>query len=141
MAMPTMASDSASKFALEGANESLWYELKPWNIKVTLVRLGFINSLAFHKVFYSSKRKETQGSSPYDSHYENMTQFVEKLIQRSPCNSESLAKAIFKVARAKRPLLRVPGTTEPRIFSFARRLLPRFLYRRLLCHFLPGIRQ
>jgi len=51
MAMPTMASYSASKFALEGANESLWHELKPWNYKVTLVRLGFINSLAFHKVF------------------------------------------------------------------------------------------
>ena len=85
MAMPTMASDSASKFALEGANESLWYELKPWNIKVTLVRLGFINSLAFHKVFYSSKRKETQGSPPYDSQYESMPQFVEKLIQKSPC--------------------------------------------------------
>lgn len=52
MAMPTMASYSASKFALEGANESLWHELKPWNYKVTLVRLGCINSLAFHKVFY-----------------------------------------------------------------------------------------
>jgi len=141
MAMPTMASYSASKFALEGASESLWYELKPWNIKVTLVRPGFINSLAFRKVFYSSKRKETQGSSPYDSHYENMTQFVEKLMQRSPCNSESVAKAIFKVARAKRPRLRVPGTTDARIFYFVRRLLPRFLYHRLLYHFLPGIRQ
>jgi short-subunit dehydrogenase len=141
MAMPTMASYSASKFALEGASESLWYELKPWNIKVTLVRPGFINSLAFRKVFYYKKRKQNQGPSPYDPHYENMTQFVEKLMQRSPCTSESVAKTIFKVARAKRPRLRVPGTTDARIFYFVRRLLPRFLYHRLLYHFLPGIRQ
>ncbi len=141
MAMPTMASYSASKFALEGASESLWYELKPWNIKVTLVRPGFINSLAFRKVFYSSKRKEYYGSSPYESHYKNMTQFVEKLMRRSPCTSESVAKAIFKVARSKRPRLRVPGTTDARIFYFVRRLLPRALYHKLLFHFLPGIRQ
>ena len=49
MAMPTMAVYSASKHALEGATESLWYELKPWNIKVTLVQPGFINSKGFEK--------------------------------------------------------------------------------------------
>lgn len=141
MAMPTMASYSASKFALEGASESLWYELKPWNIHVSLVRPGFINSLAFRKVFYSKKRREHQGSSPYDSHYKNMTLFVEKLMRKSPCTSESVAKAIFKVARAKKPRLRVSGTTDARIFYFVRRLLPRVLYHKLLYSFLPGIRQ
>ena len=85
MAMPTMASYCASNFALKEANEALYYKLKTWIIKVTLIRLGFINSLAFYKVFCSSKRKETQGSPPYDSQYESMLQFVEKLIQKSPC--------------------------------------------------------
>ncbi len=141
MAMPTMASYSASKFALEGASESLWYELKPWNIHVTLVRPGFINSLAFRKVFYSKKRQESQGASPYDPHYENMTQFVEKLMRKSPCTSESVARVIFKVAQARKPRLRVPGTIDARVFYFIRRLLPRLLYHKLLYHFLPGIRQ
>ncbi len=141
MAMPTMASYSASKFALEGATESLWYELKPWNIRVSLVRPGFINSLAFRKVHYAKKRIEQAGPSPYDAHYTNMTAFVESLMQKSPCTSESVAKAIFKVARAKRPRLRIPGTTDARIFYYVRRLLPRALYHKLLYHFLPGVRQ
>jgi short-subunit dehydrogenase len=47
MSMPTMSAYSASKFALEGATESLWYEMKPWDIHVTLVIPGFINSQGF----------------------------------------------------------------------------------------------
>ena len=39
MAMPTMSSYSASKFALEGGTESLWYELRPF-IKVGLAVTG-----------------------------------------------------------------------------------------------------
>ncbi len=141
MAMPTMASYSASKFALEGASESLWYELKPWRIHVTLVQPGFINSLAFKKVFYSKRRQALQGPSPYDRHYENMTQFVEKLMQRTPCTSTSVAKAIFKVSQKKRPRLRVPGTVDARLFYLLRRLLPRAIYHKLLYLSLPGIRQ
>ena len=140
MAMPTMASYSASKFALEGASESLWYELKPWNIHTTLVRPGFINSLAFRKVLYSKKRQSETSPSPYDSHYSHMTRFVEKLMGKSPCTSESVARSIFKVARMKNPPLRVPGTTDARLFYFIRRVLPRALYHKLLYITLPGIR-
>lgn len=141
MAMPTMASYSASKFALEGASESLWYELRPWNIHTTLVRPGFINSLAFQKVHYSKKRRLVNGPSPYDAHYSHMTRFVETVMKKSPCTSESVAKTIFKVAQMKSPPLRVPGTIDARIFYFIRRILPRFLYHKLLYLFLPGIRQ
>lgn len=140
MAMPTMASYSASKFALEGASESLWYELKPWKIHTTLVRPGFIHSLAFRKVLYSVKRQRQTQASPYDSHYEHMTRFVEKVMGMSPCTSDSVARTIFKIARMKKPPLRVPGTTDARIFYYLRRLLPRALYHKLFYLTLPGIR-
>ena len=47
MAMPTMAAYSASKWALEGATEALWYEVRPWNVHVTLIEPGFIHSPSF----------------------------------------------------------------------------------------------
>ncbi len=140
MAMPTMASYSASKFALEGASEALWYELKPWNIHTTLVRPGFINSLAFRKVFYSDKRNAQKNGSPYDCHYEHMTHFVEKLMTSSPGTSESVADSIYKVARMKRPPLRKSGTVDARLFYYLRRFLPRPLYHKLVYRTLPGIR-
>lgn len=141
MAMPTMASYSASKFALEGATEALWYEVRPWNIQVSLIMPGFINSLAFTKVFYSTKRTAKQNQrDPYDNHYSNMTDFVHKMMKRTPCTSQTVAKRIFKIARAKRPPLRSAGTPDAQLFFLLRRLIPRRLYHVLLYKLLPGIR-
>ena len=53
--MPTMGSYSASKHALEGATEALWYEARPFGIRVNLVQLGFINSNSFKRVVLSKK--------------------------------------------------------------------------------------
>jgi NAD(P)-dependent dehydrogenase (short-subunit alcohol dehydrogenase family) len=43
-AIPYSAFYSASKFALEGYSESLWYELRPFGISVSLVEPGFVNT-------------------------------------------------------------------------------------------------
>jgi len=53
IAMPTMASYSASKHALKGASEALWYEMKPYGINVSLIQPGFIKSNSFHNVYFS----------------------------------------------------------------------------------------
>ncbi len=67
MAMPTMSMYSASKFALEGASEALWYEVKPWDISVTLVEPGFINSDGFIRVRHirESNRSLSDRNDPY----------------------------------------------------------------------------
>ncbi len=140
MAMPTMASYSGSKFALEGASESLWYELKPWGIHVSLVRPGFINSLAFTKVLYSKRKAAGESSEEYDNHYENMTQFVERIMKRTPCTSREVAKRIFKISQMKKPPLRAAGTPDATLFYFLRRILPRFMYHKLLFRTLPGVK-
>jgi len=65
LAMPTMGAYSASKYALEGASEALWYEMRPLGINVVLIQPGFINSNSFKHVYYtplSHPKKTIEGA-------------------------------------------------------------------------------
>lgn len=138
MAMPTMGSYSASKFALEGASEALWYELKPWNISVSLIQPGMINSNSFRKVYRSAKSK----SSPvYSAYYRSMGAFIEKMMTNASATPESVAAKILTLIERGQGPLRVPATLDAHIFSALRRLLPRHLYHAVLYHFLPSINE
>jgi short-subunit dehydrogenase len=140
-AMPTMATYSASKFALEGASEALWYELKPWGVSVTLVRPGFVHSDGFQKVRFTEQGAQSLSnpSDPYHRHYVNMSAFVEALMQLTFYGPEDVAETICDVIAQKTPPLRVAGTFDARVFDLMRRALPSALYHRLLYAALPRI--
>lgn len=141
MAMPTMGSYSASKFALEGASEALWYELRPWGVKVTLVRPGFVHSDGYKHVIIS-KDAAHSASDPqcdYHNYYSSMAGFVDRLMSRTWATPESVAKQIEGVMRAEDPPLRVAGTFDAYLFGLLRRLLPQRLYHYLLYRNLPNI--
>ena len=138
LAMPTMSSYSASKFAIEGASESLWYELKPLGINVSVIQPGFIRSNSFKNVYYTEKSKpENSAIGPYSDYYENMTPFVEKLMRISPVNSRGIAKKILKVVQTENPPLWVPVTPDAYIFYHLRRWIPRRLFLPILFLLLP----
>jgi len=143
MAMPTMSSYSASKFALEGASESLWYELKPWGISVSIIEPGFVRSNSFRRVLMPEAAKTSleDSSCAYHAYYNNMTAFVEKLMLDSHCTPEKIAKKIIKTMKAKNPPLRVPGGADARFFSLLRRVMPRRLYHWFLYRNLPNIKE
>jgi short-subunit dehydrogenase len=143
MAMPTMSVYSASKFALEGASEGLWYELRPWNIHVSLVQPGFINSDGFEHVRLTPRGRiaSARTDEEYHAHYEHMGDFVSKYMRRTKATPESVAKKIFTTIRAEKPPLRVPATIDARLFSLLRRILPRRVYHSLLYRCLPKIAQ
>lgn len=142
MAMPTMAIYSASKWALEGYSESLWYEVKPWNIKVTLIQPGFINSDSFKLVKHTIQSADSakEEKDPYHNHYFYMANFIEKLMKLSPSKPENVADKIIKVIHHPSPPLRVAGTLDAVIFKLIRVFLPQKIYHRILYHSLPGIR-
>ncbi len=142
MAMPTMAAYSASKFALEGAHEALWYEVRPWGVRVTLVQPGFVDSDGFQKVRYTaqSDRSEHELAEPYHEHYVNMAPFIGRLMRMSSATPESVARVVLKTMRRRRPPLRVPATFDARVFAVLRRLLPRNSYHWLLYQMLPNVR-
>ena len=142
MAMPTMALYSASKFALEGATEALWYEVRPWGVRVSLVQPGFVHSDGFQKVRYTerSDRSEHELAEPYHEHYVNMSPFIGRLMRMSPATPESVAKVVIRTIGRRRPPLRVPATLDARIFALIRRIVPRSTYHWLLYRMLPNVR-
>ncbi len=142
MAMPTMAVYSASKFALEGASEALWYEVRPWNIHVSLIQPGFIHSDGFMKVRMTreSQFSAQNARDPYHQHYASMAPFIGKVMKNTPATPQSVARTVRKTIVRKRPPLRVTATWDAWFFSFFRRMVPRFLYHRLLYWRLPKVK-
>lgn len=141
MAMPTMSIYSASKFALEGATEALWYEVRPWNIKVCLIQPGFINSGSFRNVELTreSRKSMQDKNNPYYYHYNSMAPFIAKMMKLSPTTPEKIAKRIHKIINSKNPPLRSSVTVDAYLFGFLRKWLPRNLYHSLMYYSLPKI--
>ena len=140
MAMPTMGAYSASKFALEGASEALWYELRPWNIQVVLVQPGFVHSESFHRVRWSAGAETSAtGRDGYTVYYETMGAFIGRLMNSSLASPESIARKIMRSMEKRRPKLRVPATPDAYFFYLLRRLLPRRWYHWILYRNLPDI--
>ena len=142
MAMPTMAVYSASKFALEGASESLWYEARPWGIFVTLVEPGFIHSSSFQKVRLTemSARSRASESDPYHTHYACMEPFVARMMGLSPSTPKRIAQRVLAIMESRSPPLRASVTPDAMVFDLIRRFLPRRLYHWILYTSLPRIK-
>lgn len=130
MAMPTMSSYSASKFALEGATESLWYEVKPWDIQVTLIIPGFINSDGFSHTTESEKCKKSilDLEGTYHEHYVGMKGLIAKLMGQSFATNDKIADKIIQTMRRKRPPLRIYVTFDAWLFFLFRKICPPKLY-------------
>lgn len=141
LAMPTMASYSASKYALEGATEALWYEMRPFGIDVSLIQPGFIHSNSFKNVYYSEKANyEERNDGPYAEYYRSMTPFVEKLMGLSQTPPEKIAQLVLDVVLTIQPPLWIPATFDAEFFYYLRRLFPRRLLHPFLFRCLPNIK-
>ncbi|MBC7371708.1 MAG: SDR family oxidoreductase [Bdellovibrionaceae bacterium] len=139
LAMPTMSSYSASKYALEGMSEALWYEAKPLGINVSLIQPGFIKSNSFKNVYYTELSKpENVAGKVYSDYYENMTPFVERLMSMSLTRPETLANLILKVIQTENPPLWIPATLDAAVFYYLRRWVPRRWLLPMLFAFLPN---
>ena len=135
-----MGSYRASKFALEGASEALWYELRPWNIRVVLVQPGFVHSNSFRGVYWSDKARAClERDDGYRVYYRTMGTFIEGLMNRAVATPDSIAARILHAVELKNPRLRIPATIDAYFFYILMRILPRQLYHWILFRDLPRI--
>lgn len=142
LAMPTMGSYSASKYALEGLSEALWYEVRPLGINVSLIQPGFVRSKSFLNVKYSKlSDPENDVEGLYADYYQNMTPFIEKLMKLSLTSPHDVAVRILKVIEKRNPPLWIPATIDAMIFYYLRRFVPRSILLKLLFSALPRARK
>lgn len=139
LAMPTMGSYSASKFALEGAMEALWYELKPFGIHVTQVEPGFVKSNSFERVKYSVRSAlSMQLNKPYSFLYRSMKPFVEKMMKRGLASPENIAKKVYRLTLDAHPKAWIAATFDAVIFGVIKQILPKNLLLPFFYFFLPN---
>lgn len=132
--VPTMGLYAASKHALEGASEALFYELKPWNIHVTLVEPGFIASEAYMncRLGLAFDQRSSATAAQYRLQTRMISSLVEKAIRLTTSTPDNVAREIAKVLRLKRPPLRRQVTLDALVFSFLKRFVPPMLFDRLI---------
>jgi short-subunit dehydrogenase len=143
LAMPTMSAYSASKFALEGASESLWYELRPLGVNVSLIQPGFIRSDSFNNVYLSKAADSccVESDATYADYYRHMGPFVGRMMRRSFTTPDSVSRKILKVMKTENPRLRIPASLDALVFYYLRRLMPRRLFHHFLFALLPKTRR
>jgi short-subunit dehydrogenase len=140
MFMPTMSSYSASKAALEAASESLWFEMKPWGVKVSLVIPGFINSKGYlnTKESFFCKMSTHDKSSAYHEHYRGMKFFIAKHMHKSKATNETVAQRITHLMSLDKAPLRVHVTPAAFVLFWFRKICPPELFLRLVYFMLPN---
>jgi NAD(P)-dependent dehydrogenase (short-subunit alcohol dehydrogenase family) len=100
IAVPYTAFYCASKFALEAYTESLWYELKPFGIGVSLIEPGFIHTSISH-----AARTAARLLPEYEGPRSRVLTAIKDGVQKG-CPPELVAKSVLLAAENRNPRLR-----------------------------------
>ena len=94
----------ASKFALEGLSESLWYELRPYCINVSIIEPGPVSTNFLDKMAYGSRLSGENNS--YADFIDNVLSAYQREFGEYFQSPEEIAVVILKAFEDKNPKLR-----------------------------------
>lgn len=122
---------SASKFALEGLSEGLYYELKPFGVQVCAVqpgahRTGFVKAMIWGD-------KSNDEASAYIGQTKGLLKNVEQMTDRpAATGSENVSKIVTKLINKRKMPRRVLAGKDAVATGLAQKFLPESLYHELL---------
>jgi short-subunit dehydrogenase len=93
---------AASKVALHAASDALRLELAPWNIDVSLVIPGFVDTAVFDNAREGAQHLRNDPTNPYRETMFKLDELALKNLE-NPLSPDDLAKIILHAATAKRP--------------------------------------
>jgi len=136
---------AASKHALEGASEALCHELRPWNIKVSIIQPGFVTSEAYEStrlgLALETGKRSAEGRPAYDRQSRTISALVESAVKLSTATPVDVAKAIYHVIQMKNPPLRHKVTLDAQVFGFLKKFLPERTFEKLVCYCLDKLNE
>jgi NAD(P)-dependent dehydrogenase (short-subunit alcohol dehydrogenase family) len=100
MAIPYNAFYASSKFALEGYMESLWFEVKPFGIGVSLIEPGFVRT-----AITQASRIAARPLAAYDGPRDRALAVIDRSVEKGSA-PELVAKAVLRAAQSKIPKMR-----------------------------------
>jgi NAD(P)-dependent dehydrogenase (short-subunit alcohol dehydrogenase family) len=125
-ALPFSSVYSATKFAVEGFSESLYYELEPFNIRVRIIEPGPIKTDFYGRSGDLAKR---EGLTVYDHRVEKFMAFMNESGATAP-DGRVVAQAIYDAATDDSKKLRYRVNTKGLLVMQS--VLPETAFRRLV---------
>lgn len=110
----TLSAYCASKFAMEGWSESVRYELKKYNVYITLLEPGFFKTEIFNNVQFVSASK------------------TDKEIKSIGATPIKVARKIYNITKKKCPKVRYNIGYDCKIGGLIKKFLPSFLSEMIL---------
>lgn len=116
--VPFMGIYSASKLALDGYTEALRLEVKPFNIRVSQIEVGFLRTPMMNNRQVAAGR-----IAEYDPWRQRAYDAIRASEEKSP-GPELVADTVLKIAASKKPRLRYVVGQQAKFVTRLRRFLP-----------------
>jgi short-subunit dehydrogenase len=117
-----------SKWAIEGLSESLYYELKPLNIKVKVVEPGMVKTNIYNSVLDFPFE---QYPIDYQANFKKWHCYLMKNFKNG-YSSELDARTIYKAANSNSSRLRYTSDFTTKAVFFLRSLLPLSIFQKIV---------
>lgn len=117
-AIPFMGIYSASKFALEGYTEALRLEVKPFNIRVSQIEVGFLRT-----PMMNNRQVAAERITEYDPWRQRAFDAIRASEENGP-GPELVASTVLEIAASRTPRLRYVVGKQARFVTRLRRFLP-----------------
>lgn len=117
-----------SKWAIEGFSESLYYELKFFNVKVKIVEPGMVKTNIYNAVMTLPDKEYPR---EYNTKFPKWHSYLVKSY-RNGYSPKLDAETIYKAANSHSTRLRYTSDFSTKLVFFIRSFLPLFIYQNLI---------
>ena len=137
--LPGLGAYGASKFALEGFSESLYFELQPFGVEVVILEPGTYSTKAIDDNSHEADAG-LEGDSPYANYTKRLKELHNNILitTKGVGEPENVAIMIEDIINRKRNKLRYLAGTQAKIRVLMRTILPFSWFSRIINSFIIG---